>query len=61
MTKKQENRNFDKLLRLHNLTLENLKKRFSNCKSEDMKVLVKRDIVELEQKIQRVKELEQKQ
>lgn len=61
MAKKQEDKSFDKLLRSHNLTLENLRNRLSNCKSDDIKVLIKRDIVELEQKIQRVKELDKTQ
>lgn len=58
MAKKQETKTYNRLLRLHNLTLENLRNRLSNCKSDDIKVLLKRDITELEQKIQRVKELD---
>lgn len=44
----------ERLIRLHNKTLDNHKRRLKSCKSPDMKVLIQRDIEELEQKIKRV-------
>lgn len=48
-----------KLVSLHKRKLENLKLKLKGSTSPDINVLVKRDIEELEQKIQRVIALEQ--
>ena len=59
MARQPDVKSIDGLLRMHNIVLVGLKKRFSNCSSEDIKILIKRDIVELEQKIERIKNNEQ--
>lgn len=46
------------LVKLHKKKLDNLKKKLKGSVSPDINVLVKRDIEELEQKIQRVIALE---
>ena len=57
MAKKTEVRDPTSLLNFHLKVLANLKKKYNGCVTEDIKSLVKRDIVELEEKIERVKKL----
>lgn len=55
MSKKNQTRDPNSLLNYNLRLLADLKKRFAGNTAEDMKVLLKRDIVEQEQKIERIK------
>lgn len=55
--KSKEVRDPNSLINFHLKVLANLKRKHNGCVSEDIKMLVKRDIVELEEKIERIKKI----
>ena len=55
MAKKDAPRDPNALVKFNEKVLANLKRRLNGCTAEDMKVLIKRDVKELEEKIERIK------
>lgn len=57
MSKRDKERDPNAILKFNLKILEGLKQRLQSCKSEDINVLLRRDIKELEEKIERIKKL----
>ena len=57
MSKRDKERDPNAILKFNLKILESLKQRLQSCKSEDINVLLRRDIKELEEKIERIKKL----
>ena len=57
MSKRDKERDPNAILKFNLKILEGLKQRLQSCKSEDINVLLRRDVKELEEKIERIKKL----
>jgi hypothetical protein len=57
VSKRDKERDPNAILKFNLKILESLKQRLQSCKSEDINVLLRRDIKELEEKIERIKKL----
>ena len=54
MAKNTEPKSIERLIAHHNRVLDNLERRLKGCTAEDMKTIIKRDIKELKEKIERI-------